>query len=145
MGGIFNEESYSMLPLENENYVIAGYASSNDGDVTGIHLGAYYDDYWVVNFSYTPLTIIHKEGSSIGVDIFPNPTDNEVVINFEKELNNTIHLLIVNLLGQVVKDINLSPSKTLRVDISEFISGLYLFDLRTSDNQNRIVFKVYKN
>jgi len=46
-GGSLNEYAYSMEQTTDGGYVVAGYASSNDGNVTGTH-NSPYPDYWVV-------------------------------------------------------------------------------------------------
>ncbi len=48
IGGSSNEFAQSIKPTTDGGYIIAGYTSSNDGDVTGNH-GGY--DYWIVKLN----------------------------------------------------------------------------------------------
>lgn len=51
-GGTGYDEATSIALTADGGYVVAGYSNSRDGDVTGIHIGAYYNertyDYWIV-------------------------------------------------------------------------------------------------
>jgi hypothetical protein len=50
LGGSDNEEAYSIEQTNDGGYIVGGYASSNDGDVSGCH-GGY--DYWIVKLNST--------------------------------------------------------------------------------------------
>jgi len=48
-GGSMAEMANSIIQTSDSGYLIAGYAQSNDGDVSGIHYTINnYPDYWVV-------------------------------------------------------------------------------------------------
>jgi len=47
LGGSVYEEATSIKKLPNGNFIIAGIASSNDGDVSGLH-GSITSDYWII-------------------------------------------------------------------------------------------------
>lgn len=47
-GGSGNEFAYSVQQTSDGGYIVAGWTSSTDGDVTGKHAGANNDDCWVV-------------------------------------------------------------------------------------------------
>ncbi|HYV91100.1 MAG TPA: MopE-related protein [Chitinophagales bacterium] len=48
MGGTSNDGGYSVKQTPDNNYITAGYSTSNDGDVTGNHG---FEDFWVVRLS----------------------------------------------------------------------------------------------
>jgi Domain of unknown function DUF11 len=52
MGGEWVEEATSILVLPDSSFVVAGYASSQTGDVTGLHSSDNVPDGWVVKFDY---------------------------------------------------------------------------------------------
>ncbi len=49
-GGSYFDEPWSIKLTQDGGYIVAGYSSSNDGDVTGNHwsLAPHFSDYWVV-------------------------------------------------------------------------------------------------
>ena len=50
LGGSNNDYAYAIRQTTDGGYIVAGYSSSNDGDVTGNHGGL---DYWVVKLNST--------------------------------------------------------------------------------------------
>ncbi|HEY6902611.1 MAG TPA: hypothetical protein VI233_18260, partial [Puia sp.] len=46
-----NDEVATCITTLGDDYVLAGYATSNDGDVTGVHGAALFDDAWVVKLN----------------------------------------------------------------------------------------------
>ena len=48
-GGLEAEEATSVIQMADSGYVIAGYTTSNDGDVSGLHgMVGFYSDFWVI-------------------------------------------------------------------------------------------------
>ena len=52
LGGSRNEEARSIEQTSDSGYIVAGFTTSNDGDVSGFH-GGDYEDYWIVKLSKT--------------------------------------------------------------------------------------------
>ncbi len=48
LGGSNREDSYKLLQNSEGNFIISGFTSSRDGDVSGIHSSTNDDDFWVV-------------------------------------------------------------------------------------------------
>jgi len=48
LGGTGNDYAYSILQTTDGGYIVAGWSSSNDGDISGHHGNWTYWDYWVV-------------------------------------------------------------------------------------------------
>jgi hypothetical protein len=48
LGGSWSEECYSVIVSPDGNYLVAGYTSSADGDVTSTNAATHFLDYWVV-------------------------------------------------------------------------------------------------
>ncbi|MCX6199822.1 MAG: T9SS type A sorting domain-containing protein [Bacteroidetes bacterium] len=65
LGGISDEVATSIIQTTDGGYAIAGYTSSNDGDVTGNHGG---DDYWVAKLSSTGSLIWQQTFGGTGQD-----------------------------------------------------------------------------
>lgn len=79
---------------------------------------------------HTPLT---------SIEMYPNPTRSNVNIAFQLTEADHVTVKIVNILGQVVKTIDLgtlsSGHSTKNIDVSNLSSGLYLININTKDSQ----------
>ncbi len=71
------------------------------------------------------------------VDVFPNPTANEVRIDISKLNSDVTAYAIYDLNGKIVSYINLSnmSSKVINVDLSTQLSGVYFIKLFAGDEQ----------
>lgn len=52
-GGSGNDIATSICPVPGSGYIVAGYTSSSDGDVTGYHGGGFYGDAWLLRLNDT--------------------------------------------------------------------------------------------
>lgn len=84
----------------------------------------------------TVSTIGIDESNKMNVIISPNPTDNQVVIQFD---GNEANLIIRDMQGKIVY--NASISYKTSISMQHFDTGVYLFELRTGSELviNRIV------
>ncbi|HYV92717.1 MAG TPA: T9SS type A sorting domain-containing protein [Chitinophagales bacterium] len=48
LGGSFDDQAYSVIPVMDHGYIACGWSRSGDGDVTGHHGNQNYSDVWVV-------------------------------------------------------------------------------------------------
>ncbi|MBN1165893.1 MAG: PKD domain-containing protein [Methanospirillaceae archaeon] len=62
LGGSNDDQATSVIETSDGGYVVAGFTTSDDGEVTGFHHGdeSYYADYWVVQLSGTGELIWEK-------------------------------------------------------------------------------------
>jgi len=65
LGGSQNEVAYSIKQTTDSGYVVAGYSTSTDGNVTGNHGG---DDYWIVKLSKSGALQWQKSMGGSGTD-----------------------------------------------------------------------------
>jgi len=65
--------------------------------------------------------------------IYPNPSTNNVTIEFNDGFNKIEEVLILNVLGQSVKKILKPNTKQLNIYTENFVSGLYYVEISTSD------------
>lgn len=65
LGGAGNDYAYSIEQTADEGYIVAGYTSSNNGDVTGFHG---FEDYWVVKLTSTGTIEWQKTLGGTGFD-----------------------------------------------------------------------------
>lgn len=50
-GGTGSDAANAIVATSDGGFIMAGYASSNDGDITGLHNGLYPQDFWIVKIS----------------------------------------------------------------------------------------------
>lgn len=103
--------------------------------------------YVTSNGGQSEMIVVTQQGRPTGIDeivddnqliIYPNPADQEVFIN----TNKNGKLSVYNQSGQKVIDFNLETGKN-KLNIGNFSSGIYLFRIVT-DNKI-IIKKVVKN
>ncbi len=86
----------------------------------------------------TVSTIGIDENNKMNIIISPNPTDDQVVIQFD---GNEANLIIRDMQGKIVYDASIS-SKT-SISLQHFDTGVYLFELRTGSEL--VINRVVKN
>ena len=90
-----------------------------------------------------PVTITVEDCSNISelsnkvVDIFPNPTSDQIKVKSEHEI---LKLSITNVMGKKVKSIPNTKQKNLQVDISDLSDGHYNIKIET---KGFVVFKSF--
>ena len=73
-----------------------------------------------------------KKGPSLPINLFPNPANENVTIDFHRMINELIHVDVINSNGNVVSayDINPTSSKTM-LNVTDFTNGLYIVVIRS--------------
>ncbi|MBI5541565.1 MAG: T9SS type A sorting domain-containing protein [Bacteroidia bacterium] len=59
-GGTSDEQGYDIIQTSDGGFMVAGWADSNDGDVTGHHGANYYSDFWVLKLNSAGTLIWNK-------------------------------------------------------------------------------------
>lgn len=133
IGGSEPEYCYSML---DGGFVVGG-AYSNDGDVSGLQGDA---DGWVVKFDVP--TLIQQMESSTGLQIFPNPSNNKVHIDYGT-INAPEVVEIKNILGQTVCSLP-SGQQHADIDVQGWMPGNYYLVIRTKSGSARHYVKPFE-
>lgn len=91
--------------------------------------------------------IVAIERNSLGtIDIFPNPVNNLLHINFNNNENVVHKILITNILGEVISEINTLGKSKLTLDVFENLSGgVYFIKIMNKSNNLITTEKVIKN
>ncbi|MBL7806604.1 MAG: T9SS type A sorting domain-containing protein [Saprospiraceae bacterium] len=76
LGGTMGERAYSISGTADGGYVTAGFAWSNNGDVSGVH-GV--SDYWIVKLA--PETATTQTPAAIPLNLYPNPATQWITLN----------------------------------------------------------------
>ena len=115
-------------PIINTNYTVTG-TDANGCKGTG-----------TVQVKVNTCTGISELSNQNGLKIYPNPNNGEFTI--ESQL--AIDLLIINELGQTIKNIQLSSANNLQLKVSDLSNGIYFIvgkNKTTNINQKIIVNK----
>jgi hypothetical protein len=128
LGGTGWENASSVVMAQDGGFVVAGFASTNDGDITGNHG---MEDCWVVKFEST--VGINEAGiAGNSISVYPNPTTNEHTII--KHQSTIINVEIFNPLGEkVYNNAKGFWSNVETINVSKLSSGIYFVRVRTSD------------
>jgi len=125
LGGTGWDEAYSIQQTSDGGFIVAGYTNSNDGDVSGNHGSK---DYWVVKLTNEPDRINEIENYNL-FSIYPNPFTEHAIITFDNPTNEKYRLLIIDVTGKVVMEINEIYGNTVEIDGSNLSAGVYVFEL----------------
>ena len=134
LGGTVGEGSNCIKQTSDSGYIIAGYAWSNDGDVSGNHGGG---DFWVVKLS--PESVSTSVPQISPLKISPNPAQQSIslknpslsaVVSTEAGEETTLTIRITNLLGRQLSRQTIANDG--KVNIEALPNGLYLLTATTS-------------
>ncbi len=120
-GGTLQEVGFSIRQTSDEGYIVAGYAWSNNGDVSGVQGKT---DFWVVKLS--PESSPTSEAHTLPLEIFPNPATHAISLQMPSEEPN-ISIRITDLLGRALR----LASGESEIDISSLPNGFYLITATT--------------
>ncbi len=128
-------QTYSVYP-EAVNYATTPY--------TGISLTSTIDTIANINFvqhtishTITPVMVHVMPVSSTGsaINVFPNPTEGLLNINWNITATEKISILVINLLGQEVYNSNKLHTQgqgTEQIDLSKFSNGTYMLTIKSA-------------
>ena len=85
---------------------------------------------------YSVVSVEENENNKRNLTIYPNPSSNEIIIEFEQNNSENIQITIQNVLGQTVYSESMRASidkQTKILDISSLQNGLYFVQLKDHD------------
>jgi len=115
---VCNYNSYQTDPCAN------GY----DGEV---------EDYSLIVEVFSDLSI---QNSDLQFNIYPNPTQNSITIDFANEVSQSF--ILTNGLGQLIKRIKIENKNSIQVDMSSLSDGIYF--LQVLNDEKSIVTRIIK-
>jgi len=125
LGGSDTDRAYSLELTTDGSYIVGGFSSSNDGDVTANNGG---DDYWIAKLN--PEISSVNENESFETIVYPNPTVKTFTISSEKNINSIFK--IIDAQGKVVL-MGSMKGKEQSVDVSKLTKGIYSVVFDNSD------------
>jgi hypothetical protein len=76
--------------------------------------------------------------------VYPNPSNNYIILDFDKTAVDRIDITIFDLTGRIVLKTSIQNQKSKRLDISMLTKGVYLLNVRMVDHNERTI-KIIKN
>ena len=76
--------------------------------------------------------------------VYPNPSNNYIILDFDKTVVGKIDITIFDLTGRVVLKTSIQNQKSKRLDVSMLTKGVYLLNVRMVDHNERTI-KIIKN
>ena len=69
--------------------------------------------------------------------VFPNPFKYDISVKFDKEPTEKIDVLVFDVKGRLIKEIDFDPLIEITIPCKELSRGSYLLNIRTSNKQYR--------
>lgn len=122
MGGSSEETAVSLIEGSDGSYMVSGYSSSADGDLTINHGQR---DIWIVNLS-NDLGIEENANNSL-FSFYPNPTKDELHLNINPSIINHSYKIYDQLSKVIQTGILKTDSPTIQ--IGDLTTGIYFLDI----------------
>lgn len=85
---------------------------------------------------------IENLSANMGINIYPNPTNNTVTVQMQNTITNG-NLRLLNLFGQVLQQQAIGTNSKLEINMSAYAAGIYIIEV--SDNNITTQSRVVKN
>lgn len=124
----------SMAVLNNDLY-IGGSFTAIDGDSMN-YISRWIGGNYVDSCGHLSIGINEESIINEYLNIYPNPTTNQITLEFDLIENKNTSIEIKNILGQTLRKIDngfSNGNNKIEIDLSEFASGLYLVSLQNGD------------
>lgn len=92
--------------------------------------------------SLSPTASIDDKYSNLVVNLFPNPTENNAILDIADFYG--LNYKVYDLKGQLLQQKQIESKKT-EVNLSSFSTGLYLVALYSNENKKINTYKIIKN
>jgi len=128
LGGTNWDASSCVEQTTDGGYIMTGTTASVDGDVTGYNGGNY--DYWVVKLKNFTTDILSSEIENNFL-IYPNPTSENINIQFNQAAENT-RITLYNAMGQKLQS-QIISQKFATFSLQNLPEGFYMIEISTKD------------
>lgn len=129
-GGTLSDAPNAVKQTGDGGYIIAGYTSSEDGDVTGWRGGA--GDYWVLKLA-KPLSVEDVKNNAGDIKIYPNPSQNSIIMQYHLSADATV--TVTDVTGKAISSIPLSKNTTqTTINAATWLPGIYFYKVLQNGN-----------
>jgi trimeric autotransporter adhesin len=133
-GSVF-DNNINTIGVWNDSIYIAGGFKFIDGDT--VNYIAKWTGGTLSACGHLNVGINESINANESFTIYPNPTSNQITIEFELTETNNTSIEIKNVLGQTVKTITnkafVKGSNKIEIDVSEFTNGIYFIQLQNGN------------
>jgi hypothetical protein len=120
-------------------------SANNNGPAFGLYVALATGGHFIALPTYTSVNDLAKE---IGLSVYPNPSNGNLFINFNLTGKETVSAEIVDMNGNVVKEIlngsNLEGKQSISTDVNNLSNGIYMVRIATADKVSNTKFTVIK-
>ncbi len=92
---------------------------------------------------YSPIKVIHRKEGTAMINVYPNPVQNQVTIEFLDIEKKEGTVVLYNHLGQTIQELSLSPTSKMTVDVSTLVAGVYFLQIKNVHYTSKL-FKLIK-
>ncbi len=96
-----------------------------------------------INVTSSAFSGIHEYGTTAGFEIYPNPNDGRFTFRYGSGVNNTVEIIIMNVIGEMVAYFPptiMSAGQTKDIDVSFLEKGIYF--IKSNDGKKQVLKKV---
>lgn len=125
-----NDLSVYIVANNKRGEAVYKYTFIDTNDLLGVNNRSIFIKY---NLTYTT-SIDKKKAQQLSFNLYPNPTNNFVNVEFDKSLNQNLSIEIKDILGKHIETIAVpSSAQKMQLDLSSYSKGIYF--LSVLDNQ----------
>jgi len=132
LGGFWEEVCWSIQQTVDSGFVLAGYASSNDGDVSGNHdtTGGGTTDFWIVKLGPDTTTSITQlpQLPNYPITISPNPLTTQSKLTFNNPNKEKFLFTLYDITGRITESVSTTTNEIILTKDGKQ-PGVYLFNL----------------
>lgn len=122
----------------NETVNLSAYAGQSNVLVRFKGTSAYGNNIYVDNINVAAAVGVEENSLVTGVNVYPNPMANNASVDFNLTAENTVSIVLVNTVGQLVQSENLGNMSTgihtYQLDASSLSNGLYFLNITVGNN-----------
>lgn len=122
----------------NETVNLSAYSGQSNVLVRFKGTSAYGNNIYVDNINVAAAVGVEENSVVTGVNVYPNPMANNASVDFNLTAENTVSIVLVNTVGQLVQSENLGNMSTgihtYQLDASSLSNGLYFLNITVGNN-----------
>jgi endonuclease I len=109
----------------NRNNVIYGYQNNRN---------PFIDHPEYVNDIWNPASVQDEYSIAPKLNVFPNPANQSITIDLDFNINSTVQISVINLMGQAVYNSNFTGEiDNTTIDVNQLDEGIYMLQLSNSE------------
>ncbi|MEX2380445.1 MAG: T9SS type A sorting domain-containing protein [Vicingaceae bacterium] len=131
-----NDLSVYIEPHNKTGEALYRYTFIDTSDMLGINDQSIYVKYILSYLTSTK----EKQANEVSFNLYPNPASNQVMLDFDKGLNQNLSVEVKDILGKQIETVAVNSSaKKLQLDLSSYSKGIYFISVL--DNQQIVKTK----